>query len=72
MGFEIIDCRELARRWNLPESWVRENVRRRASDPIPHVRAGRYVRFEWESADLEEWWARRRKVSKRSRNGDGP
>lgn len=43
---EIIDAEELAKRWAVPETWVRENVRRRALDPIPHVRLGKYVRFE--------------------------
>ncbi len=60
-AYEVINAVELARRWAVPESWVRDNVRSRTADPIPHVRLGRYVRFEWESADLESWWARRRK-----------
>lgn len=44
---EIIDSKELASRLNLPESWVRDAVRRRAKDPIPHLRFGKYVRFTW-------------------------
>jgi hypothetical protein len=31
----------------LPESWVRGHVRDGATDPIPHLRFGRYVRFRW-------------------------
>lgn len=58
---EIIDVRELARRWQVPASWVREYTRpERTDDPIPHVRLGKYVRFEWGSPRLEEWFARRR------------
>jgi hypothetical protein len=58
---EIIDAKELARRWQVPPSWVREYTRPdRTDDPIPHVRLGKYVRFEWGSASLEEWFARRR------------
>ena len=60
MATEIIDSTELARRWGLPESWVRDNVRRRATDPIPHIKFGRYVRFEYGSAELEDWLARHR------------
>ena len=30
-----MDCVELARRWCLPESWVREHVLQGVSDPIP-------------------------------------
>jgi len=58
--YEVIDSAELAKRWSLPESWVREQTRYRATDPIPCVRAGRYVRFEWGSPKLLAWWAKRR------------
>ncbi len=58
--YEVIDSAELAKRWSLPESWIREQTRCRATDPIPCVRAGRYVRFEWASPKLLAWWARRR------------
>ncbi len=58
--YEVIDSTELAKRWSLPESWIREQTRVRASDPIPCVRAGRYVRFEWGCPKLLAWWAKRR------------
>jgi hypothetical protein len=57
--WEFIDSKELALRWNLPESWVREQVRRRIPDPLPHVRFGKYVRFRWGSPELEGWAERR-------------
>jgi hypothetical protein len=57
--YEFIDCRELAVRWSLPESWVRDQVRSRAADPLPHVRFGKYVRFRWGSPELESWAERR-------------
>lgn len=41
---EIIDSAELAKRLQLPESWVRDRVRLRSDDPLPHVKFGRYVR----------------------------
>ncbi len=59
-GYEVIDSVELAKRWSVPESWVREQTRSRAADPLPHVRLGRYVRFEWGSPKLASWWERRR------------
>ena len=46
-GYEVIDANELAKRWSLPESWIREQTRTRSPDPLPCVRFGRYVRFEW-------------------------
>ena len=58
--FELIDAPELATRWHLPASWIREQTRSRSSDPIPHLRLGRYVRFEWGSPELAAWLARRR------------
>lgn len=64
--YEFIDSKELASRWNLPESWIREQVRSRSTDTLPHVRFGKYVRFRWGSPELEGW-AERRIVS--SSNG---
>ena len=64
--FEVIDCTELAKRWNLPESWVRDQVRSRAQDPIPHLSFGRYIRFEWGHSDLNAWLERRRNKHSKS------
>jgi hypothetical protein len=57
-GVEIIDAPELAKRLQVPVSWVRQ----RATSPrfnqeqrIPHVRLGRYVRFLWGSKELKAW-----------------
>lgn len=63
--FEVLTAEELAQRWRVPPSWVREQCRSRCSDPIPHVRLGRYVRFSWGSQELRDWW-RRRQSSKNS------
>lgn len=57
--YEFIDCKELARRLNVPTSWVREYVRSRVSDPIPHYKMGKYVNFKWGSPELEDWIQRR-------------
>jgi hypothetical protein len=70
-GREIIDSAELAKRWSVPETWIRDQVRSRALDPIPHVRLGKYIRFEWEGELLQQWWARHRAPTKQSRNEDG-
>jgi len=53
--FELIDSNELARRLCLPASWVRSHTRARTLDEIPCVRFGRYVRFRWQSPELERW-----------------
>ncbi len=71
---ELIDAGEIAKRWNIPESWVRDNVRERAADPIPHVKMGHYVRFEWDLPQLHAWFDRRRSAGQKrfdKRNGIG-
>ena len=57
--YEFIDSEELARRWDVPVSWIRDQVRKRAEDPLPHVSLGKYVRFLWGSPALELWIRRR-------------
>jgi hypothetical protein len=57
--YEFIDSGELARRWDVPVSWIRDQVRKRAEDPLPHVSLGKYVRFLWGSPDLQAWIERR-------------
>jgi hypothetical protein len=60
-SFEVIDAVELASRWQIPKTWILEQTRSRALEPIPCVRLGKYVRFEWESPELLRWWEKRRK-----------
>jgi len=56
---EVIDSHELAKRLNVPETWVRSRTNsKRTDDPIPHLRFGRYVRFSWGSDALREWLER--------------
>lgn len=57
--YEFIDSTELARRLAVPTSWIRDQVRARSQDPLPHVNLGKYVRFLWGSPALEDWIARR-------------
>jgi len=61
MNFEVIDAPELAKRWSVPPTWVRNWTREGYdNDPLPCVRLGKYVRFEWQSPALLAWWERRR------------
>jgi len=59
---ELIDSDELAARWRVPASWVRNRTRARTpkEERIPCIRLGRYVRFEWGSHRLSEWLAKKR------------
>jgi hypothetical protein len=68
--FEFLDAKQLAERLNLPESWVRDQVRQRSADPLPHVRFGKYCRFRWGSPELDDW-LRRRIVGGANKTGTG-
>jgi len=60
---EIIDAAELSKRWAVPESWIRSKVkpsRTPTAQMIPHIRLGKYCRFEWGSPALEQWLSRHR------------
>ncbi len=46
----LLDAKAVAERLGVPETWVRESAR---SGAIPHVRLGRYVRFDLD--DVEHW-----------------
>jgi len=52
----LIDATEAGELLGVPKSWVFAEAR---ADRIPHLRLGRYVRFEPE--ELEEWWRARRR-----------
>ena len=44
---DIITPEELAAKLKVPDSWVYEKTRGRCRNPIPCLRLGRYVRFNW-------------------------
>lgn len=69
MGCEIIDAEELAKRWQVPVTWIYEGSRKRTTDPIPHIRFGKYIRFQWGCPDLEGWLERRKCCEKKADRG---
>ncbi len=52
----LVDAAQAGELLGVPKSWVLGEAR---ADRIPHVRLGRYVRFE--PVELERWWAARRR-----------
>lgn len=50
---DILTPEELAARLKVPDSWVYEKTRGRCRNPIPCLRLGRYVRFNW--AAIATW-----------------
>jgi len=53
---ELLTAEQASELLNVPKTWVLAEAR---ADRIPHVRLGRYVRFEAKA--LEQWWAQRRR-----------
>jgi excisionase family DNA binding protein len=63
----LLDADGAAELLNVPASWVLAQAR---DDAIPHIRLGRYVRFD--ADDLREWAKERRRgpgVTSRPRRG---
>lgn len=44
---ELITVQELAKRLSVPVSWVYQRTRL-GQEAIPHVKMGKYVRFNWQ------------------------
>lgn len=42
----LLTVEELAERLKVPKSWVYERTRRRDLERLPHVKLGKYLRFE--------------------------
>jgi excisionase family DNA binding protein len=64
---QLLDAKHAAALLSVPHTWLLAEARR---DRVPHVRLGRYVRFDPD--ELEQWWrARMRGPTMDGRNG-GP
>ena len=44
---ELITAKELAKKLNVQVSWIYRRTRL-GQEAIPHVKMGKYVRFDWE------------------------
>ena len=53
-GPRLLDAEQAGQLLNVPASWVLREARH---NRIPHVRLGRYVRFDAET--LDAWWRAR-------------
>jgi excisionase family DNA binding protein len=50
---DILTPEEIAARLKVSKRWVYEKTRGRCPDPIPCLRLGRYIRFDWNQ--VVEW-----------------
>jgi len=50
---QLMTVSEIAEALRVPESWVYERTRRRGSERMPHIKLGKYLRFEL--TDVRSW-----------------
>lgn len=66
---EILTPRQLAERLQVKPSWVYEQTRHRSGvrnpDPLPHIKMGLYLRFDWR--DILAWLERQKQYSEISK-----
>lgn len=59
---EILTPQQLATRLQVKPSWVYEQTRNRSGirspDPLPHIKMGLYLRFDWR--DVLDWLERQK------------
>ena len=56
------NVKELAECLGVHEKWVYERTRRSGPEIIPHLKLGRYVRFDPNSEEFQSWLERHRIV----------
>jgi len=42
----LLTVEQVAEKWQVPRSWIYERTRRRGLEQLPHVKLGKYIRFE--------------------------
>lgn len=62
-SFEVLTAEQLAQRLAVPRTWILEQTRSRAIDPVPHLKLGKYCRFVLNDAFFK-WLERRTKGMK--------
>ena len=67
---EILTPQQLAERLQVKPSWVYEQTRNRSgarnADPLPHIKMGLYLRFDWR--DVLAWLERQKQYSEGTKN----
>jgi predicted DNA-binding transcriptional regulator AlpA len=51
------DVDALAAHLGVPRTWIYDRTRERGPETIPHFKLGKYVRFNPESTEFQEWLA---------------
>ena len=58
MNDELLTVEELADRLKVPASWIYQRTRCRGHDRLPHIKIGKYLRFEEKA--VQSWLGRHR------------
>ena len=46
LNYDLMTISEIAQVLHVPNSWVYQRTRRRGKERIPHIKLGKYLRFE--------------------------
>ena len=52
---QLMNITELAGRLGVPKSWIYERTRCNGPERIPHLKMGKYLRFDPESEAFKKW-----------------
>ena len=52
---KFLDVAQLADWLGVPRSWIYERTRRNGSETIPHLKLGKYIRFDPNSEEFQSW-----------------
>lgn len=63
----LVDAKQAAGMLSVPPTWLLQEARH---DRVPHVRLGRYVRFDPD--ELEQWWRARMRGPTMNGRDSGP
>jgi predicted DNA-binding transcriptional regulator AlpA len=62
---DILTPDQLAKRLQVSRSWITEKCRHRCASPIPCLRIGKYIRFDWN--EVSAWLASTSTVKRRNK-----
>jgi len=54
---KLMDISALSEMLGLPKSWIYDRTRASGDSVIPHIKAGKYLRFDPDSEEFKEWLA---------------
>jgi excisionase family DNA binding protein len=55
---ELLTVQEVAALLKVPKSWIYDKTRRRGQDALPHVKLGKYLRFD--ETSVRAWLMKRK------------